>query len=66
VEGKVILMVLFGSSGKIEKLIVFKALGFGLDIEAIRAANGIEFLPETKNGKPISSMKIIEYNFTIF
>jgi TonB family protein len=65
IEGKVIVMAQFGASGKVENVIVYNALGYGLDVEAIKSAYGIKFRPEVENGRPVTIMKKVEYMFTI-
>ncbi len=65
VTGKIVVAVLFASTGKVTQTIVIKPLGYGLDQEAIRAARGIRFSPVLKNGKPVSVVKMVEYSFSI-
>jgi TonB family protein len=54
VEGSVRVEVLFGSNGAIQHALVARGLGFGLDEEALKAAQGIEFKPGEVGGKPVS------------
>jgi len=66
VSGKIRIAVLLGASGKVEQILLLKRLGFGLDEEAMRAANQIRFEPATKDGKPVSKVVIFEYGFDIY
>jgi outer membrane biosynthesis protein TonB len=45
---------------------VVKPLSHGLNEEAVRAARAIKFNPATKDGKPVSVVKQIEYSFSIY
>jgi len=45
--------------------LVVKPLGFGLDEEAVKAARKIKFQPATKDGKPVSIVKRVQYSFSI-
>lgn len=66
VQGIIKAAVLFSSDGKIQYVMLLKGLGSGLDREALLAASKIKFEPATKNGKPISVIKLIEYSFAIY
>jgi TonB family protein len=66
ISGTIRLLVAFTENGKIENVLVLTSLGYGLDTEAIRAAKGIKYEPATRNGKPVMSVKTIEYTFTIY
>ncbi len=63
VSGVVRALALFDSSGRVTQAIVVKALGYGLDGEAILALRGVRFRPATLNGKPVSVVKMVEYSF---
>jgi TonB family protein len=54
VEGVVRLEVLFGSDGAVKHALIACGLGFGLDEEALKAAQGIEFKPGEVDGQPVS------------
>lgn len=64
VNGKVLLYVVLGALGSIEGAIIRTPLGYGLDENALKAARQIKFIPQVKNGKRISVIRIIEYTFT--
>ncbi len=66
VSGTITLLVGFSEDAKIKNIMVIKSLGFGLDQEAIRAAKGIKFKPATKDGKPVSVVKMIQYSFSLY
>ena len=65
-QGTIRIAVLFGANGRIQHILMIKRIGYGLDEEAIRAARQIEFEPQTKAGKPVSVVKLLEYNFRIY
>lgn len=66
VSGAVRLLVGFAADGKVKHILIIKSLGYGLNENAVRAARGIKFEPATKDGKPISVVKMVEYNFAFF
>lgn len=66
VTGAIRLLVNFSESGRVEHILVIKSLGYGLNEEAIRAARGIKFTPATKDGRPVPSVKMVEYTFSIY
>lgn len=66
VQGTVSLKVEFKKDGKIGKISVVSALPDGLTEQAIKAAEQIRFEPETKNGKPITVTKTVQYTFTLY
>lgn len=65
-QGAITLAVLFAADGQVKHIIVLNGLGYGLDREAIRAAKNIRFEPARKDGKPISVVKMVQYNFSIY
>jgi TonB family protein len=66
VSGTIRLLVAFTASGRVENVLVLTSLGYGLDAEAVRAAKGIKYEPEIRDGKPVTSVKTVEYTFTIY
>lgn len=66
ISGTVRLLVGFATDGKIKHILVVKSLGYGLDEQSIRAAKQIKFQSATKDGKPVSSVKTMEYSFAIY
>lgn len=66
VSGVVRVLVEFSTDGKIKHLLIINGLGWGLNEEALKAVRKIKFEPATKDGKPVSVVKIIEYTFSIY
>lgn len=65
-RGKVVLRVTFLESGEIGAISVISGMGNGLTDQAVEAAKKIKFEPATKNGKPVTISKPVEYSFTIY
>lgn len=65
VEGEVSLMVRFTGTGRIQVLYVIRSLGHGLDEAAVRAAQGIQFKPETHNSQPVDSEGTVHIQFQL-
>ncbi len=65
-QGAIRIAVLFGANGKIQHILMIKRIGYGLDESALNAARQIEFVPQMKDGKPISVVKLVEYNFSLY
>ncbi len=53
-------------SGQITKIVVRRALKYGLVHNAILAAMRIKILPPENDGKPVSVTKTIEYRFSLY
>jgi TonB family protein len=66
IQGTVTLIVQFLSDGKIGKIRVVSGLPYGATENAVEAAKKIKFEPAVKDGKPVSIIKAITYNFTIY
>jgi Gram-negative bacterial TonB protein C-terminal len=66
VGGNVSLLLKLGADGRINQFRVMKTLPEGLLREAVIAAMRIKYLPEEQNGKPRSSIQLIEYNFKTY
>ncbi len=66
VRGTITVVAMFGANGKIEHALFLSRLGSGLDEEVLKAVRKIKFEPATKDGKPISVVKRIEYGFDIY
>jgi TonB family protein len=65
VEGEVLLRVLFSSSGTVRVLEVTRGLGYGLNENAIRAAEQIKFKPAQRAGQPVDSTAIVHIVFQL-
>lgn len=66
IEGTVRLRVTFLASGKIGSILPVSGLRDGLTEQAIAAARNIKFEPATRSGIPVSVVKLVEYNFSIY
>lgn len=65
-QGTIRLAVLLGANGKVLYVLALNRLGKGLDENAINAARKIKFEPMMKDGKPISTVVLIEYGFSLY
>lgn len=66
VQGTISVAVEFGADGKIKNAFAFNTLPEGLTETALKAVAKIKFEPATKDGKPVSVIKIIEYSYSIY
>lgn len=66
VEGTVVLRAMFAADGQVKHIIVISALPDGLTLQAVRAAKSIKFIPATLDGKPVSMLMQLEYNFNLY
>jgi|SRR5687768_8430959 len=66
VQGSVVLRVTFLASGKIGSISPDSELPDGLTEQAIIAAKQMRFEPATKNGQPVTVIKSVQFNFTIY
>ncbi len=65
IEGTVRLRAVFDSDGAVKDVQPLTALPFGLTDSAVRAARGIEFVPETMNGLNVPVERLVEYHFDL-
>lgn len=65
IEGEVLLRVLFTSSGEVRVLEVLHGLGYGLNENAVRAAEQIRFKPAQRTGQPVDSAAIVHIAFQL-
>jgi len=65
VQGVVILKLLLGAEGKIERIRVARILPFGLTESAIRAACAVKFKPALKEGVQVDQWVDMEYGFSL-
>ncbi|MEZ5424813.1 MAG: tetratricopeptide repeat protein [Pyrinomonadaceae bacterium] len=65
-QGDVILAILFGADAQIKYIIVLEGLRYGLTEKSIEAARRIQFEPATRDGKPVSVVKRVQFTFTIY
>jgi len=65
VNGEVRLEVLFRSDGQVHVIRVLQGLGYGLDEQAVKAAEQIKFKPALHEGQPIDSMALVHIIFEL-
>jgi TonB family protein len=65
IQGDVVLEVTFLASGQIKVTRVISGLGFGMDDEAIHAAQRIRFTPAIRDGKPVDFAAHIRIEFRL-
>ena len=66
VSGTVRLRVLLRADGTAKVLRVVKGLPEGLTEKAVAAAERVKFKPAERDGRPVSSVITLEYNFNIY
>jgi len=57
--------VIFLASGQVKVIRVVSGLGFGMDEEAIHAAQRIRFTPALRDGKPVDFSARIRIEFRL-
>lgn len=65
IEGDVVLSVTFLANGQVAVHGVLRGLGHGLDQEAVREAQQIQFRPATSNGRPVDVTTRIVITFQL-
>jgi TonB family protein len=65
INGEVSLEVLFASDGQIHVIRVVQGLGYGLDEQAVKAAEQIKFKPALHEGEPIDSRAQVHIIFEL-
>lgn len=65
VSGTIRLLVGLSADGQVKHILVLKALGYGLDQQAVTAARKIKYQPKTVDGKPVPSVVTFDYGFKI-
>lgn len=65
INGEVRLEVLFRSDGRVHVIRVVQGLGYGLDEQAVKAAEQIKFKPALHEGQPIDSMAQVHIIFEL-
>lgn len=66
IQGRINVLVLFGATGRIERVMFLNRLGGGLDQQVLAAASRITFEPMKRDGQPVPVVKRIEYSFDIY
>jgi len=57
--------MVFSKTGRVENIKVHQGLPYGLTKQSIDAARKIEFVPAVKDGKAVSMLIQLEYNFSL-
>ena len=65
INGEVRLEVLFRSDGRVHVIRVLQGLGYGLDEQAVKAAEQIKFKPALHEGQPIDSTALVHIIFEL-
>jgi len=65
INGEVRLEVLFKSDGRVHVVRVLQGLGFGLDEQAVKAAEQIKFTPALHEGQPVDSTALVHIIFEL-
>jgi TonB family protein len=65
INGEVRLEVMFKSDGRVHVVRVLQGLGYGLDEQAVKAAEQIKFKPALHEGQPVDSMAQIHIIFEL-
>jgi len=65
-QGKVVLRVTFLETGEIGTISIISSLTKNKTESAVEAAKQIKFEPASKDGKPVSVTKPVEYSFSIY
>ncbi|MEJ7849655.1 MAG: TonB family protein [Pyrinomonadaceae bacterium] len=66
ISGTVYLRVTFLASGGVGSVLPINRLAHGLTEKAIEAAKQIRFEPQRKNGKPVTTTRMLSYTFTAY
>ncbi len=65
IEGEVLLEILFAASGQVRVLGTVRGLGYGLDENAVAAAEAIRFRPAERAGIATDSTAIVHIVFQL-
>ena len=66
VQGAIRVAILLAASGRVEQVLFLSRLGSGLDENVLTAARSIRFEPKKIDGRPVPSVIIREYTFSIY
>ncbi|MET0754150.1 MAG: energy transducer TonB [Pyrinomonadaceae bacterium] len=66
ISGKITIAVEFGADGKIGFAFPIQKLPYGLTENALEAAKSITFEPAEIGGKPVTTIKIVSYEFMTY
>lgn len=65
INGEVELQVLFSADGRVRVMRVVQRLGYGLDEQAVKAAEQIKFKPALHEGQPIDTTALVHIIFEL-
>jgi TonB family protein len=65
-QGIIVLWLVVGAQGDVEKIAVKKPIGLGLDQNALRTVHTWKFKPATRNGTPVPVRVEVEVTFRLF
>jgi protein TonB len=65
-QGTCVLWLIIDSDGKPREVRAARALGFGLDEQAIEAVKRWKFVPAMKDGRPVAVQMNVEVNFRLY
>jgi TonB family protein len=63
IQGKVSVQLVVDTNGNPTHIVVMHGLGYGLDVEAIKAVRQYKFQPATRDGEPVPAELWIEIDF---
>jgi tetratricopeptide (TPR) repeat protein len=65
-QGTVLSVALFSADGTVGYVLPYKGLKYGLTQQVLIVVTKVKFEPTTENGKPVSTVRRINYNFTLY
>jgi TonB family protein len=65
IQGEITLQVRFLATGRVEILRIVNGLGYGLDEQAMRVVEQIQFKPATRDGAPVDHVTLIHVTFQL-
>jgi TonB family protein len=66
IAGTVVMRAILAADGTVQNILLLRHLSHGLSEQAVRAARHIKFEPATKDGRAVSQLIQIEYNFNLY
>jgi TonB family protein len=66
IAGTVVMRAVLAANGTVQNILLLRHLSHGLSEQAVRAARHIKFEPATKDGRAVSQLIQIEYNFNLY
>ncbi|HET6844505.1 MAG TPA: energy transducer TonB [Candidatus Angelobacter sp.] len=65
-QGSVVLEVVVDKSGTVSRIRIVRALGMGLDLQAVEKVETWRFQPASRNGQPVAVTLNIEVSFNLY